>query len=143
MNSGIKVSDPTVVAAFRAAMLRQALIVLLIFAVLGLARLGARALLPAAARHDAAPRLPGPRAPVPAEPAARRLIRIGFGLLWVLDGVLQAQPKMAAGLPGQVIEPVAASSPHWVQQVVNRAGTTWSYHPVQAGAAAVWIQVGI
>jgi cytochrome oxidase Cu insertion factor (SCO1/SenC/PrrC family) len=26
---------------------------------------------------------------------------------------------------------------------VNWAGTTWSYHPVQAGAAAVWIQVGI
>jgi hypothetical protein len=30
-----------------------------------------------------------------------------------------------------------------VQQVVNWAGTTWSYHPMQAGAAAVWIQVGI
>jgi cytochrome oxidase Cu insertion factor (SCO1/SenC/PrrC family) len=30
-----------------------------------------------------------------------------------------------------------------VQQVVNWAGTTWSYHPMQAGAAAVWIQIGI
>ena len=50
---------------------------------------------------------------------------------------------MAIGLPSQVIEPAAASSPHWVQQVVNWAGTTWSYHPMQAGAAAVWIQVGI
>jgi len=27
--------------------------------------------------------------------------------------------------------------------VVNWAGTTWSYHPLQAGAAAVWIQIGI
>jgi cytochrome oxidase Cu insertion factor (SCO1/SenC/PrrC family) len=27
--------------------------------------------------------------------------------------------------------------------VVNWAGTTWSYHPMQAGASAVWIQVGI
>jgi cytochrome oxidase Cu insertion factor (SCO1/SenC/PrrC family) len=42
-----------------------------------------------------------------------------------------------------VIEPIAATSPHWVQQVVNWAGTAWSYHPLQAGAAAVWIQVGI
>ena len=50
---------------------------------------------------------------------------------------------MAVGLPSQVIEPSAASSPHWVQQLVNWAGTAWSYHPVQAGAAAVWIQVGI
>ena len=50
---------------------------------------------------------------------------------------------MAVGLPSQVIEPTAASSPHWVQQVVNWAGTTWSYHPMQAGAAAVSIQVGI
>jgi cytochrome oxidase Cu insertion factor (SCO1/SenC/PrrC family) len=30
-----------------------------------------------------------------------------------------------------------------VQHLVNWAGTAWSYHPVQAGAAAVWIQVGI
>ena len=78
-----------------------------------------------------------------AEPAWRQLLRIGFGVLWIFDGILQAQPKMAIGLPSQVIEPAAASSPHWVQHVVNWAGTTWSYHPMQAGASAVWIQVGI
>ena len=71
------------------------------------------------------------------------MLRIGFGLLWIFDGLLQAQPRMAAGLPSQVIEPAAASSPHWVQHLVNWAGTTWSYHPIQAGAAAVWIQIGI
>ena len=70
------------------------------------------------------------------------MLRIGFGLLWVFDGLLQAQPGMAAGLPSQVIEPAAASSPHWVQHLVNWAGTAWSYHPIQAGAAAVWIQIG-
>jgi hypothetical protein len=78
-----------------------------------------------------------------AEPAWRRLLRIGFGLLWVFDGILQAQPKMPIGLPSQVIEPIAASSPRRVQQMVNWAGTAWSYHPLQAGASAVWIQVGI
>jgi cytochrome oxidase Cu insertion factor (SCO1/SenC/PrrC family) len=81
--------------------------------------------------------------PAPPEPAWRQVLRIGFGLIWLLDGILQAQPKMAVGLPSQVIEPTAASSPHWVQDVVNWAGTAWSYHPMQAGASAVWIQVGI
>jgi hypothetical protein len=50
---------------------------------------------------------------------------------------------MPLGLPAQVIEPAAAASPHWVQQVVNWAGTAWSDHPVQAAAAAVWVEVGI
>ena len=50
---------------------------------------------------------------------------------------------MAAGLPSQVIEPSAVSSPAWVQHLVSWAGNTWSYHPIEAGAAAVWIQVGI
>ena len=71
------------------------------------------------------------------------MIRIGFGLLWLFDGVLQAQPKMAADLPSQVIGPVAASSPHWVQQLANWAGAAWSGHPVPAATAAVWIQAGI
>ena len=71
------------------------------------------------------------------------MLRIGFGVLWIFDGLLQAQPAMAVGLPSQVIEPTAASSPAWVQHLVNWAGTSWSYHPIQAGASAVWIQVGI
>jgi cytochrome oxidase Cu insertion factor (SCO1/SenC/PrrC family) len=141
MNSGINVNDPTVVAAFKTALLHQGIIALLIFALLGFAWVTVRAWLPAA-------RTPGGAAPegtaaAAAEPSWRRLLRVGFGLLWVFDGILQAQPKMAIGLPSQVIQPTAASSPHWVQQVVNWAGTTWSYHPMQAGASAVWIQVGI
>jgi cytochrome oxidase Cu insertion factor (SCO1/SenC/PrrC family) len=140
MNSGINVNDPTVVAAFKAALVHQGIIALLIFALLGFAWITVRAWLPAA-RGSAADGTPAPAAA--AEPSWRQVLRIGFGVLWVFDGILQAQPKMAVGLPSQVIEPAAASSPHWVQQVVNWAGTTWSYHPMQAGAAAVWIQVGI
>ncbi len=136
MNNGLDVNNPIVVAAFKAALLHQGLIALAIFAVLGLAWVTVRALLPSAATG-------GTAGPVVAEPAWRRLLRIGFGLIWILDGILQAQPKMAVGLPSQVIEPIAASSPRWVQDVVNWAGTNWSYHPMQAGASAVWIQVGI
>ena len=140
MNSGINVNDPTVIAAFKTAVVHQGIIALLIFALLGFAWITVRAWLPAATASGAAEGTPATAA---AEPSWRQWLRIGFGLLWIFDGILQAQPKMAIGLPSQVIEPTAASSPHWVQHVVNWAGTTWSYHPMQAGAAAVWIQVGI
>jgi cytochrome oxidase Cu insertion factor (SCO1/SenC/PrrC family) len=132
MNSGLDVSNPTLVRAFRSALLYQGAIVAAIFLLLLLAYWAVRRRRPAAAP-----------APGPAEPAARRLLRAGFGILWVFDGILQAQPKMVSGLPSQVIAPAASSSPRWVQDVVNAGGTIWSYHPVQAAAAAVWIQVGI
>ncbi|MFZ0186394.1 MAG: SCO family protein [Streptosporangiaceae bacterium] len=140
MNSGVNISDPTVVAAFRAALVHQGLIALLIFGLLGLAWVSVRVWLAPAGTGIAAAGEPGPAL---AEPAWRQLLRIGFGLIWVFDGILQAQPKMAIGLPSQVIEPTAAASPGWVQHLVNVGGTTWSYHPMQAGASAVWIQVGI
>jgi cytochrome oxidase Cu insertion factor (SCO1/SenC/PrrC family) len=141
MNSGVNIDDPTVVAAFKAALLHQGLIALLIFALLGLAWVSVRAWQPFA--RNSAPEAADTPVPVQAEPAWRQVLRIGFGLLWLFDGILQAQPKMAIGLPSQVIQPIAASSPRWVQHLVNWAGTSWSYHPMQAGASAVWIQAGI
>jgi cytochrome oxidase Cu insertion factor (SCO1/SenC/PrrC family) len=143
MNSGVNVNDPTVIAAFKSALLHQGIIALLIFGVLGLAWLTVRAWWPAAAQTGGQAGPDIQPATVPAEPTWRQLLRVGFGLLWIFDGILQAQPKMALGLPSQVIQPTAASSPRWVQDVVNWASTTWSYHPMQAGASAVWIQVGI
>ncbi len=133
MNSGLNVTNPILVAAFRSALLHQGLIALLLLAVLAIAWISAREWLGsrAAARS------------VAAEAAGHRLLRISFGILWIFDGILQAQPAMAAGLPSNVIEPTAAASPAWVQHIVNWAGTSWSYHPIQAAAAAVWIQVGI
>jgi cytochrome oxidase Cu insertion factor (SCO1/SenC/PrrC family) len=141
MNSGLNVDDPTVVAAFRSALLHQAIIALAIFAVLSVVWVSVRERQNRGGQGSEQGTAQRPTEP--AEPAAHRVLRIGFGLLWLLDGLLQAQPGMAAGLPSQVIEPAAASSPPWVQHLVNWAGTAWSYHPVQAGAAAVWIQVGI
>jgi cytochrome oxidase Cu insertion factor (SCO1/SenC/PrrC family) len=135
MNSGLTNTNPTIVAAFHAALLHQGLLILAILAVLALGWISVREFVPSA--RGLARRGYG------AEPAGRQILRFGFGILWVIDGVLQAQPAMAAGMPSNVIEPIAATSPPWVQHVVNWAGTTWSYHPIQAGAAAVWIQVGI
>jgi cytochrome oxidase Cu insertion factor (SCO1/SenC/PrrC family) len=133
MNSGLTPGDPTVVAAFRAALAHQGIIALLILAVLSIAWVSLRG--------QAGTGAPGGDGA--AEPAARRVLRIGFGLLWVLDGLLQLQPDMAVGVPSEVMQPTATSSPQWVQHLVNWAGGMWSYHPVQAASAVVWIQVGI
>jgi cytochrome oxidase Cu insertion factor (SCO1/SenC/PrrC family) len=155
MNSGLNPADPTLVAAFRSALLHQGAIALAVVVFLLLLAATARIWRGGKANGaDGADGADEPRtwrsrwsgatsAPGTAEPRARAVLRIGFGLLWVLDGFLQAQPKMAGGLASQVIQPSAASSPSWVQHVVNWGGTIWSYHPVQAGAASVWIQLGI
>ena len=50
---------------------------------------------------------------------------------------------MPLGMVPQVVRPTTAASPTWVQHLVNAGATVWSYHPVQAAAAAVWIQIGI
>ena len=142
MNSGLSDTNPVLVAAFKAALLHQGLAVVALLVVMALAWLSVREWLPSG-RPAGGARPAAASAPAPLEPAARRALRIGFGILWILDGLLQAQSAMPAGMPGQVIAPAAASSPGWVQHLVNWAGTTWSYHPIQAGAAAVWIQVGI
>ena len=77
------------------------------------------------------------------EPAARRILRIGFGALWIFDGLLQMQSSMPLGLPSGVIQPSASGSPGWVQHLVNTGVTIWSNHPIQAASATVWIQIGI
>ncbi len=135
MNSGLSPDDPRLVAAFRSALLHQGFIALLIVVFLGLLWATARVWRPAAAGTS--------RGSEPREPRARVLLRVGFGLLWILDGILQAQPKMAGGLAAQVFAPTAAASPTWVQHLANWGGTVWSFHPITAGAASVWIQVGI
>ena len=167
MNSGLNPADPTLVAAFRSALLHQGAIALLVIVFLGLLwatawtwRLtasgaktpktdgpaqtgGGRAARGTWALGRVAAEAGGSERGGSGEARGRRLLRVGFGLLWILDGILQAQPKMAGGLAAQVIEPAAGASPVWVQHVVNWGGTIWSFHPIQSGAASVWIQVGI
>jgi cytochrome oxidase Cu insertion factor (SCO1/SenC/PrrC family) len=135
MGSVLQLTNPTVVAAFRAALLHQGIIALLIFFLLALLWISVREWIPSTRA--------GGGLTVAAEPRARRLLRISFGVLWIFDGILQAQSAMPLGLPSQVIQPAAAGSPGWVQQVVNWGVRGWTYHPIDAAAAAVWIQIGI
>jgi len=146
MRSGLNLDNPVLAAAFRSALLHQGIVALLVFGILALTWVTIREWRPAragSAGGAGSVRGMGLHTGMYAEPSWRTLLRVGFGLLWIFDGLLQAQPSMVVGLPSQVIQPTAASSPAWVQHLVNWAGTSWSYHPVQAAAAAVWIQAGI
>ena len=139
MTTGLNPGNSTLTTAFKSALLNQGVLALLVFAVLAIAWVACRELLPGWARAGLAAR----QRELGPEPTGRRIVRIGFGILWVFDAILQAQPAMPGGLPSQVIAPAADGSPGWVRELVNWAGTGWSYHPVQAAAAAVWIQLGI
>jgi cytochrome oxidase Cu insertion factor (SCO1/SenC/PrrC family) len=161
MAASLSRNDPTIVSAFHHALDRQALVVVLVLFLVAVAwnvtrswtqTAGAMGVgvgdtepcdpsYPADATAAAAAQDPSP--PARPEPAGRRLLRIGFGLLWVFDGILQAQSSIPMGMIPQVVQPAANGSPGWVQHLVDRASHIWSYHPVTAASASVWIQVGL
>ena len=138
MGSTLQLTNPTVVAAFRSALIHQGIVALLIFFLLAMLWVSAREWVPGARTSSGTPA--EGRA---AEPRGRQVIRIGFGVLWILDGLLQAQPAMPLGLATNVTEPSADGAPGWVRALVDFAARGWTYHPVNAAAAAVWIQIGI
>jgi len=143
MGTFLQTKNPVVVSSFHAALLHQLLLIGLILVLLSLVW---NILRTTQYRRSVAtgvvPARPGPTL-IGAEPIARRVVRIGFGLLWILDALLQLQSAMPLGLPASVIQPSAGSSPGWVQHVVHVGVKIWTDHPVQAAASAVWLQLGI
>jgi cytochrome oxidase Cu insertion factor (SCO1/SenC/PrrC family) len=142
MGRGLSVGNPTIVSDFRSALDHQVLIVLLLVVVLALAwnvvrTLQYRRAVAAGLGHTSVDAVVVP------EPTGRRLLRISFGILWIFDGLLQAQSSMPVGLPSGVLTPAASSSPTWVQHLVNAGVTIWNDHPVTAASATVWIQIGV
>src|SRR5579871_2968230 len=123
-----------IVSAFYGELLQDSLIILVIAATLVLAWFVA---------HRRARSEPVKNDEIANEPPGRRLLRLGFGSLWVLDGLLQAQSSMPLGMVPRVIAPAAATSPVWVQHLAGIGSTAWSAHPVELSAAAVFIQVGL
>src|SRR5436309_15654281 len=118
MTSGVGTGNMLVAEAFRAALRHQLFIVVAIFLLLGLARLLAAGWRPVRGQTATGQPAGGGRAggderagddgraggdtrtAGEPEPPGRRLLRIGFGILWIFDGILQAQPAMPLGLPG-------------------------------------------
>jgi hypothetical protein len=168
MSGGLLPANSTVVSAFQSALLHQALYVVGIVFILAVAwnllrslelRRAAAADANVGVGSEAAPRVrpaPTPQAaravrqpetPLEIwgenEPSGRRLLRIGFGLLWMFDGILQGQTSMPLGMTTSAIEPTARASPDFVQHIVGFGVTIWNDHPVVVAVAVVWIQLGI
>jgi cytochrome oxidase Cu insertion factor (SCO1/SenC/PrrC family) len=150
MGSGLSTNDPTIVAAFHRALFQQGFAIFLILTLVAVAwsvlrsvqlRRAAIAAAGAGEPVDAGDSVPVTTGDL--EPVARRFLRISFGLLWIFDGILQGQASMPLGLVPQTIQPTASASPSWVQHLVSSGTKIWTYHPVSAAAASVWIQVGI
>ena len=87
------------------------------------------------------------RHPLPAgeapEPVARRILRVGFGVLWLVDGLLQVQPSMPIGLPTQVVQPTVATAPSALSHFVTLGIDAWLRHPTVGAVATIWIQIGL
>ncbi len=139
MSTGLQSNNPTIVSAFESLLLREGLVVLVVLALLAVAW----NLLRGVQLRKAADGTALTEVWSHPEPLARRVLRVAFGLIWILDGFLQGQTSMPLGMTTQVIGPAAAPSPAWVQHLVNFGATIWSYHPITAPASAVWIQVGL
>ena len=133
MGHGLSSGNPTVTAALRSALDHQLLLVLFLGLALAIVWNSVRTV--RYRRAALAGRIEVSATPL-ALPAARRLLRISFGVLWIVDGPVQTQSSMPLGLTSGVITPSAASSPSWVQHAVASGVSIWNDHPVSAAAAS-------
>jgi cytochrome oxidase Cu insertion factor (SCO1/SenC/PrrC family) len=142
MGNPVGAGNSSIVHDFYAALGRQTALILLVLVLLFVIWNSLRSLQyrRAVARGEQFPPLRPNAAP---EPGARRLLRIGFGALWVVDGLLQLQRAMPLGMPSTVLRAGAATSPGWIKGLVDFGADAWSRHPTSAAASAVWIQIGI
>jgi hypothetical protein len=75
---------------------------------------------------------------------ARRLLWYGLGALWLVDGLLQAQPAMfTKSFVSQVVEPAVQSAPTFIQPLLQQGADAWNQAPVLFNTLAVAIQLVI
>ncbi len=141
MGQAPQTDDPVVVSAFHSALAHQGLLILCLLVVLAV---GWNVVRTVQFRRflRTGQSAPDQEAQLP-EPVARRVLRIGFGIFWVADGILQLQVAMPLGMPTQVLQPSETGARPWVQDVMNIGLGIWEKHPVETAAAAVWIQLGL
>ncbi len=97
MSPGPKTNNSNIVAVFHSALLHQGLVVLLILAVAGVTLNVRRTQQFRRARGDDGPPAPRPSGRL-RQPSARRLLRISFGLIFVLE---KSATVLMPGRPGQ------------------------------------------
>jgi hypothetical protein len=74
----------------------------------------------------------------------RDTLWIGFGILWLVDGLLQAQPAMfTQQFVTAVLQPAAQGQPGWLAGVLMASRLLWQANLLAANLAAVLVQLAI
>jgi hypothetical protein len=77
-------------------------------------------------------------------PKGYRILSWGLGVLWILDGLLQAQPAMATSMFVDMdVVSNLSSQPHWLVVLLGAGIQLWTNHPMIAAIFSVVIQVFI
>lgn len=74
---------------------------------------------------------------------SRRWLMFGLGGLWLLDGLLQAQPSMVTRFVGGFLAPLIVGQPGPVASLIQSGANIWAYSPPLFNAFATFVQIGI
>jgi cytochrome oxidase Cu insertion factor (SCO1/SenC/PrrC family) len=128
MGHGVSLRNQVVTSHFVSALFFDLAIVIAIVALVVVGLLLLR-------RGDAA--VVGPELP------ARRVLRVGTGVLWLVAGLLQLQTSMPMGIPAQVVRPAVATAPGWASWPAIQATDAWIRHPILGATGVVWLELGL
>ena len=77
------------------------------------------------------------------EPRGHHYLRVGFGVLWLIDGLLQLQAAMPLGLGNDVVAPMSRSTPSALQALIGHAVNIWNSHPITLASGVSWLELGL
>lgn len=76
-----------------------------------------------------------------AYPRPHQWLQYFFGGLWILDGLLQAQPGMSNQFISGVVAPMISGQPAWLREMLQASVVAWSTHPLFFDGCTVFIQI--
>lgn len=82
-----------------------------------------------------------PLHPWTGSPPARKLLIIGLGGLWIVDGLLQAQPLMVTQFIRDLLVPLLSGQPTPVAALMHWGISLWRLHPGLWDLAVTWFQI--
>ena len=130
MDTGLSTNNPAVVSAFQSALLHQGLVVLLIMAIVAVAWSVERSAQLRTGQGGTARRTANAVAGLSAEPVARRLLRIAFGVIWIFDGI-----PSGPGYPCPSAWPLRSSNRQ--RPARQRGSSTWTTSWRRSGATTL------
>ena len=73
----------------------------------------------------------------------RKFLRIAFGLLWFIDGLLQLQPLLGIAFIEETVSPglIMGSYQPWLSSLINTAADAWNLNPMVYDSIAATIQI--